>query len=129
MVGFIWTVQLLVYPAMSRVPVPGFAAYEQFHQRRIMAVLAPLAVVEVIAAAALAFVDTGAPPGLWLAGGALLAALWISTGAFYAPLHGRLAAGFDLALHTRLVRSNWARTAAWTTRGVLATAMLAVASG
>ncbi|MFP5489642.1 MAG: hypothetical protein ACLGHQ_15225, partial [Acidimicrobiia bacterium] len=50
-VGFIWTVQLLVYPTMSLVPVPAFAAYEHYHQRRIVAVLAPFAVVEVVAAA------------------------------------------------------------------------------
>lgn len=129
MVGFIWTIQLLVYPIMRRVPAPAFVAYEQFHQRRVVTVLAPFAVAEVVAAAALAFVDTGVPAGWWLTGGALLAALWISTGAFYAPLHGRLAAGFDPALHTRLVRSNWARTIAWSVRGALATAMLVAASG
>ncbi|MFP5488827.1 MAG: hypothetical protein ACLGHQ_11040 [Acidimicrobiia bacterium] len=129
MVGFIWTVQLLVYPTMSLVPVPAFAAYEHYHQRRIVAVLAPFAVVEVVAAAALAFVDTGVPAVLWLTGGLLLAALWVSTGAFFAPLHGRLAAGFDPGLHARLVRSNWLRTVAWTARGLLATAMLVVAAG
>jgi hypothetical protein len=129
MVGFIWTIQVLVYPTMGRVPVSAFAAYEQFHQRRVVAVLAPFAVTEVIAAAALAFVDTGVPTQLWLTGGALLAALWISTGAFYAPLHGRLAAGFEPALHARLVRANWARTIAWSVRGVLAAAMLVAATG
>ena len=128
MVGFIWTIQLLVYPMMARVPAAAFPAFEQFHQRRVVAVLAPFASVEVTTAAALAFVDTGVPPVLSLAGGAALAALWVSTGAFYAPLHGRLAGGFDAALHARLVRSNWFRTIGWTARGVLAAAMVVAAA-
>ena len=128
MVGFIWTIQLLVYPMMVRVPGPAFDEFEQFHQRRVVAVLAPFAVTEVVSAAALAVVDTGVPRWLWLFGGALLAALWIATGAFYAPLHGRLASGFDARLHHRLVRSNWFRTIAWSVRGALAAMMLAVAA-
>lgn len=129
MVGFIWTIQLLVYPMMARVPGVAFVDYEQFHQRRVVAVLLPFAVTEVVAAGALAVVDTGVPPWLWLAGGTLLAALWVSTGTFYAPLHGRLAAGFDPDLHERLVRSNWLRTWAWTVRGVVSVAMVVAVAG
>lgn len=124
MVGFIWTIQLLVYPLMARVPAEGFPEFETFHQRRVVAVLAVFAVVEVIAAAALAVVDTGVPRWAWLAGGVLLVAIWVATGAFYAPLHGRLAGGFDPDLHTLLVGTNWLRTVAWTARGVLAAWMI-----
>jgi hypothetical protein len=124
MVGFIWTIQLLVYPMMARVPGSAFPDYEKFHQRRVVAVLVPFAVVEIVAATAIAFVDTGAPRALWLTGGAVLAALWISTGAFYAPLHGRLSGGFDAALHARLVRFNWLRTIGWSARAIIAAAML-----
>jgi hypothetical protein len=34
-------------------------------------------------------------------------------------LHWRLADGFEAAIHSRLVQSNWLRTAAWTGRGIL----------
>lgn len=129
MVGFIWTIQLLVYPMMARVPADGFVAFEQFHQRRVVVVLAIFAVVEVVAAAALALTDTGVPRGLWLAGGLLLVAIWVSTGAFYAPLHGRLADGFDASVHSLLVWSNWLRTLGWTARGVLALMMLRAVTG
>lgn len=125
MVGFIWTIQLLVYPMMARVPADAFPAYEQLHQRRVVAVLAVFAVVEVVAAGALAFVDTGVPTVLWSIGGVLLFALWVATGAFYAPLHGRLGDGFDADLHELLVRTNWLRTVAWTARGVIAGLMIA----
>lgn len=120
MVGFIVTIQVLVYPAMAKVPADAFPTYEAFHQRRVVAVLSVFAVAEVAAAGALAVVDTGTPTAVWLVGGAILTALWVSTGAFYAPLHGRLAAGFDPALHRRLVTWNWLRVAGWSVRGVLA---------
>lgn len=129
MVGFIWTIQLLVYPMMARVPGVAFPDYEQFHQRRVVVVLAPFAVAEVLAAAAIAVLATGVPVALWLTGGMLLAGLWISTGTFYAPLHGRLADGFDPELHERLVRANWLRTWAWTVRGALSVAMVVAAAG
>ena len=128
MVGFIWTIQLLVYPMMARVPADGFVAFEQFHQRRVVAVLALFGVAEVVAAGALAVTDTGVARGLWLSGGLLLVGLWVATGAFYAPLHGRLGAGFDEAAHTLLVRTNWIRTVGWTIRGVLAAAMIVAVS-
>jgi len=39
-------------------------------------------------------------------------------------LHGRLEKGYDAALLSRLIRTNWFRTVAWTTRGFIAVAML-----
>ncbi|MFZ9040940.1 MAG: hypothetical protein ACO225_04605 [Ilumatobacteraceae bacterium] len=128
MVGFIWTIQLLVYPLMAKVPAAGFVAFERFHQQRVVAVLSVFAVVEVVSAGALALVDTGVSSWLWLSGGVVLVVLWVSTGAFYAPLHGRLSTGFDARLHRRLVMSNWVRTVLWSVRGVLAVSMLVAAS-
>lgn len=124
MVGFIWTIQLLVYPLMAKVPPDGFVAFERFHQQRVVVVLSVFAVAEVATAGLLALVDTGVPRELWLTGGVLLVVIWVSTGAFYAPLHGRLSVGFDERLHRRLVRANWLRTVGWTLRGVLALVML-----
>lgn len=122
MVGFIWTIQLLVYPLMARVPAEGFVVFERFHQNRVVVVLALFSFAEVVSAAALVF--SGVDRSLWLAGGLLLVALWVSTGAFYAPLHGRLAGGFDPNLHSLLVNTNWLRTIGWTARGVLALVVL-----
>ena len=59
--------------------------------------------------------------------GIILAGLWISTGTYYAPLHGRLAEGYDEGRVRVLIRTNWARTAGWTVRGVLAAVMLVLA--
>jgi hypothetical protein len=124
MVGVIWTIQLLVYPSMSKVPSDAFGPYEQFHQRRVVAVLALFAVVEVVAAAAIALSVDGVPNWLSWSGGGLLVLIWVGTGAFYAPLHGRLADGFDVDLHRLLVQTNWLRTLAWTARGAIALQMI-----
>jgi hypothetical protein len=71
---------------------------------------------------------SGGDPRLpWLVVGlVLLAGIWLSTALVQAPIHGRLARGFDPALHRRLVRSNWVRTGLWTMRGLVA-AILVVA--
>ncbi|MGF1668555.1 MAG: hypothetical protein ACFCVC_20015 [Acidimicrobiia bacterium] len=119
MVGFIWTIQLVQYPIMARVPAEGFIAFERAHQRRVVGFLALFGVAEVVTAGWL-FVAPGGLPRLPLGvAGALLAVIWVSTGLFFAPLHGRLAQGFDASLHRRLVAANWLRTALWTARGVV----------
>ena len=125
MVGFIWTIQTLHYPLMALVPAEAFPDFEAQHQRRVLVPLALFGPLEVGLAAAVFFVADRVPVWLSVSAGGLLAAIWISTGFFYAPLHGRLAAAFDPRLHRRLVRSNWVRTAAWTVRGLAAAVMLA----
>jgi hypothetical protein len=127
MVGVMWMVQLLQYPLMAVVPAEGFPAFERAHQRRIVVVLALFAPVEIVTAAAIAFTVDGVPGWLSFGAGVVLAVSWAATGAFYAPLHGRLADGFDATLHRRLVATNWWRTAAWTARGGAAIAMTAIA--
>lgn len=124
MVGFIWTIQVLQYPLMAEVPRDGFSRFEAVHQRRVTAVIALFGPLEVVMAAVV-FLSVDSVPG-WLsfASGALLAAIWTSTAFFYAPLHARLAGGFDERLHSRLVGSNWLRTIAWTARGLAAGWML-----
>lgn len=128
MVGLIWTIQVLHYPLMAKVPGEGFPAYLEAHQQRVVVVLAIFSIVEVTAAAALAVRNQGIPTWLWLGSGALLAAIWIATGAYYAPLHGRLSDGWDPDLHAELVDMNWFRTIGWSARGVAAAAMLVLAA-
>lgn len=128
MVGVIWTIQLLQYPLMAHVPEAGFVDFEEAHQRRVTAVLALFAPLEIVGAAGVAFTVAEVPRWLSFGAGAVLAAVWVSTAVFYAPLHGRLSAGFDPVLHRRLVRANWWRTVAWSLRGTGAVAMLVATS-
>jgi hypothetical protein len=127
MVGVIWIIQILQYPQLADVPADAFADFERNHQRRVSIVLALFAPLEIVSALWL-FLDPGPIPR-WLPflGGLILAAIWVATALFYAPIHGRLTTTFDPGLHRRLVHWNWARTIAWSVRGGLVIAMLVIA--
>lgn len=119
MAGLIWFVQVVHYPLMARVPAEVFQSYEAEHVRRTTYVVAPLMLVELATAGWLWFV-LDAQRGLQLAAIALLGVAWLSTALIQVPCHRRLEQGLDLAVVQRLVQTNWIRTAAWTSRGILA---------
>lgn len=125
MFGLIWFVQLVHYPLFMLFGADGFVAYALQHQRRTAWLVAPLMSVEAITAAALIF---WAPPGWprWIAalGLALVACNWLATAFLQVPCHRQLAAGYDAAVVRRLVRTNWVRTIAWTSRVPVAVALL-----
>jgi len=64
------------------------------------------------------------PLSLLVGGSALLAVIWLSTFLLQVPCHRGLAAGFQVTVHRRLVRSNWIRTLAWSGRAAVALATL-----
>ena len=121
MTGLIWLVQVVHYPLLARVGAAGYREYQLAHQSLITLIVGPAMLIELAAALLLLFQRRDA----WtLAGVALLAVIWISTALFQIPLHNALSAGFDPAVHARLVHTNWIRTIAWTVRGVLALYLL-----
>ena len=115
LVGLIWTVQLVHYPLFAQVGAEGFRSYHARHTRQITWIVAPLMTAELFTAALL--VVRGAREPWLLASFAPLAFNWLATWRVQIPLHNRLAAGFDVEAHRRLVASNWWRTAAWSIRG------------
>jgi hypothetical protein len=120
MVGLIWFVQLVHYPQFGGVGRAEFRTYAQEHQRRTTWVVGPPMLVEAITGLWLAL----APPTLagrapFVAGGALLALVWLSTALLQVPQHRVLARGYDGATHRTLVATNWMRTVGWTLRGAL----------
>lgn len=129
LVGLIWTMQIVHYPLFAGVGLDNYPAWQRAHMLRITAVVGPLMAAEAAASllTVLAILRGGRADLLPLAAAALalLAAVWLATALVQAPIHGRLAAGFDPALHRRLVRTNWVRTVAWTVRGGLVLLMLA----
>jgi hypothetical protein len=119
MTGVIWFVQVVHYPLFASVGADGFARYEAVHATRTGWVVAPLMLVEL--ATALALLASSLRPdsvpdwSAWLAAG-LVGAIWGSTAFLQVPIHNQLAQGFDAALVSRLVTTNWIRTIAWTLR-------------
>ncbi|MBC01696.1 MAG: hypothetical protein CMJ34_00120 [Phycisphaerae bacterium] len=120
LVGLIWTIQVVHYPLFAGVGADRFIDYQHAHARLITLVVGPLMLIE--AATALLFL-TIRPAGIpaWVAwtGAALLLVIWVSTALIQVPDHGRLAGGFDVDVHHRLVTTNWIRTICWTARGCL----------
>jgi len=115
MTGVIWIVQLVQYPGFARVGRTEFAAFHAHHCRSIGFVVGPLMVVEMLTAVLLAW--AGQPAWFWQAMLGVLLVIWLSTGLWQGPLHGRLAReGPRAELIRALVRGNWLRTVLWTAR-------------
>ncbi|MGC8758779.1 MAG: hypothetical protein ACP5VC_02370 [Bryobacteraceae bacterium] len=119
--GLVWFVQLVHYPLMAEAARADFVRYEALHQRRTTWIVAPVMTLEAALTAWLTAHPPADVPG-WsvLAAAVLLAGIWASTFAVQVPIHARLAAGFDVRAHRRLLRSNWFRTVAWSLRAVIA---------
>ena len=116
LVGLIWVVQLVIYPAFALVGSERFQRYHEAHTRSITWVVAPLMLAELGTAGWLLHLGLREPAFLW--GLVPLGLNWLSTMLVQVPLHERLAQGFNAAAQQRLVMTNWWRTAAWTSRGV-----------
>lgn len=125
MVGLIWMVQVVHYPLFAKVGTENYEQYQISHQSLTTMVVGPPMLVELITAAMLLWYRPPGVPG-WLVYTALvlLVVVWASTALIQVPCHEKLTRGFDVAIHSRLVVSNWIRTIGWSVRGVLVTWML-----
>lgn len=128
LVGLAWTVQVVHYPLMASVGPDRFVAYEASHTARMASVVMLPWTLQGLTTAWLLIDGPSATDGRLVAVAALTAAIpVIVTVVWSVPAHGRLAEGFDVDVHRRLVRTNWIRTLAWTAHGANAVAMLATA--
>jgi hypothetical protein len=128
MTGVIWIVQTVHYPLFALVGRDGFPEYEREHQRRITAVVGVAMPVEAVTAVFLLFATpAGVEKGPLVLGALLLLPIWLSTALVQAPAHRRLSAGFDGRVASRLVATNWLRTALWSARSALVLVVLAQA--
>ncbi|MFT5732707.1 MAG: hypothetical protein ACI80K_001974 [Paracoccaceae bacterium] len=120
LIGLIWTIHVVHYPMFAAVK-SGFRSYHEEHMHRITFVVGPLMLAELAGAVYLWLHPPAGTDGrLWLAALLLLGVVWVDTGLFSVPQHGRLeAGGFDASTHRALMFSNLVRTLAWTARGLL----------
>ncbi len=127
MVGLIWMVQIVHYPLFAKVGSEQFDGYQMSHQSLTTLVVGPPMLVEIATALLLLWRRPSTVPAwsVYVALGLLLI-VWASTAFLQVPCHEKLTNGFDAAIHSRLVVTNWIRTVCWTGRGVLVTWMLVV---
>ncbi len=119
MVGLIWLVQLVHYPLMSFVEEARFAAFETEHRQRILFIVGPCMLMQLITAVIL-WRGSSSKQKLWLINLALIVCIWLSTFFIQVPLHDALNIRFTEITHQELVNSNWLRTILWTMQGLLA---------
>ncbi|MGD1892352.1 MAG: hypothetical protein ACFB15_17405 [Cyclobacteriaceae bacterium] len=124
--GLIWTIQLVHYPSFRHVGVAHFVEFQHRHMRNILYLVAPLMLIEIFLAVCLQVSVTEKSTILEVTfASGLLFLIWVVTFAISSPIHGQLATqGFDDALISKLVTTNWIRTIAWTFRTVLLTVIM-----
>lgn len=125
MAGVIWYVQLVHYPLMAGWPHQAFPQWEAAHREQTGLVVVPAMLLEGLTVGLLLLRrPAGVPAWLSWVGGAVLLVIWGSTFAVQVPLHDRLSSGWDAAVHSQLVQTNWLRTWLWSARVGVAAAML-----
>lgn len=124
MVGLIWMVQIVHYPLFKDVGLDQFENYQNKHQLRISFIVGPVMLIEALSTVLLAFYPLEFGQSNVILGVGLLLAIWISTVVFQIPCHGKLNHGFETKAYKRLVTTNWIRTIAWSSRGVLVALIL-----
>lgn len=123
LVGLIWVVQRIVYPAMEYVdPAPDRSVVaERQHCDRMGFVVGPMMLAEGALASWMLLdgisVGRWGLPGL---GAVLLLVIWLSTAFIQMPLHSTMLQGPDRIAQRRLVATNWIRTISWSLRGLIA---------
>ena len=121
MVGLIWTIHYVHYPLFAYVGESTYASFQAVHVERIGRLLFVPWLTEgftLIGILALAFLGdrkTLRVPAVL--NGAAMAVVLVMSGFWSAPAHGKLAEGFDKAVHDELMTVNLIRTLAWTVCG------------
>jgi hypothetical protein len=121
MVGLIWTIHYVHYPLFAYVGEPTYASFQAAHVERIGKLLfvpwltEGITLVGILTLAFLGGRKTWRVPAV--INGAAMAIVLVISGFWSAPAHGKLADGFDKAVHDQLMTANLIRTLAWTVCG------------
>ena len=119
MLGVIWFVQLVQYPLFAFVEPRSFPHYEREHCRRIAWIVIPAMVTELCSAFLLLFSPWfQSNPTILSINMISLVFIWLSTFAIQVPFHQKLNQAYCDFTITQLVRTNWIRTALWSTRAI-----------
>ena len=114
MVGIIWIIQLLHYPAFHFIDKASYSAFQDFHMNRVSFIVVPTMITEFVSGVLVVLILP--KYFLFKISLGILASIWIVTFLFFTKLHQSLTVGYDEVLVNKLVRLNWLRTALWTAR-------------
>ena len=115
MIGAVWFVLVVHYPAV-KFAREHFTAFEKFHIRRTVWLVAPIMTIEGITAILLLLYSR---QPLLVANVFLLSLIWLFTFAGCYPSHSELKEGYSTATFHRLMRFHLLRVGLWTLRGIL----------
>ncbi len=114
LVGLIWTVQLVHYPAFRYIATDKFVAFEAFHQRGISLFVVPMMLLELGTSLLLLLHRPISLPWWWAVIAFLLVLTnWLATFLVQVPLHATLSRRYDRPTIEALIRTNWIRTVVW----------------
>lgn len=116
--GLIWIVQLVHYPFFKYVSGEKFEEAMGFHRKRISLIVVPVMFAELLSSFWLSFFSSSYT-NYHITGFVTVLLIWGITFTAQVPLHGKLSQSFDHQLVDKLVRSNWIRTALWSTKATI----------
>ena len=121
MMGLIWIIQLIHYPAFEFGDYAKFPTFHKLHVEKIGLIVAPIMGLELVSAGILLWMTKDL---FFTVNFISVVLLWVVTAWQMAPLHDRLSPQFDLELIRQLVLKNWTRTFLWSFRSMLLTIKL-----
>lgn len=117
LLGLIWIVQLVHYPAFQFIDRDRFQEFEDFHTRRISFIVAPLMILELLLAVLLLVGSSYSIGYIFLS--IIVVLIWLSTIFLSVPCHKELAIDKNDVIIKRLIITNWFRTILWSIKGVV----------
>lgn len=116
MVGIIWVIQLLHYPAFHFIKESDYVEFQHFHMQRISFIVVPVMILELFSAFMLVYYLRSNLLILCLI---ILLFIWLITFVFFTKLHQSLLDGYDKKIVDKLVKINWSRTVLWSLRLII----------
>lgn len=116
LVGVMWTVQLIQYPAFFDIDPTRWHSFHLRHARCLVAIAFPLMVADLATSVALISKQSNGLHMAYLAGALLT---WILTITIFVPLHRAVSLRPDRKKLRQIMTFNWLRTLTWTAVGCL----------
>ena len=117
LMGLIWTIQAVHYPAYHYIDLTKFQDYQDFHTKWITPIVAPIMILELFTAGILVL-QAEKPINFWILNLIGVILIWAVTFGLSVPAHNVLMKAYDFKAAQFLILTNWLRTALWTIRSV-----------